>query len=703
MISSKKLMQLAAILTLPLFGLTVSAQVPVVVSTTPSQNELNILTSSDITVTFDIEMDASTINDSTFVVHALTTGSHSGIISYDSPSKTATFTSDNGFAEGEVVTAILTTGIESSTNVPLSGSYVWTFTTSVSAGGGHFTLDSVYSTGTSPHAIFTGDFDNDGDFDLATVNFGADSITVLKNNGSGGFSDRSDYSVGTGTRYIFGADFDNDGYMDLATGNGGTDNVSVLLNNGDGTFATHVTYATGVGPHSIFCADLNGDGAIDIACANAFENTVSILLNNGDGTFVHDSAYNVAGVHPRSVYAADFDNDGDLDLATANLSTNSVSIFENIGGAVFSLSIVHLVGSSPRLVFSADINADNYMDLLVARSGSGNVSLLVNNGDGTFAPPSDISNGHTQYAVNASDFIQDGSLDIVSANLAGDNVTVLENNGSGSFALIDSAAAGDGPLSIATADFNGDGSLDIATADFFGHSISVLFNGVPAPTDRLIVPSISVQTCLNECIAIQPVQTELIQPIKGASIPLKVPENFVVCSVSTGGLITESWDIVVIDDDKWQDSGFIFVLFANTFGELIPTGVTTVFNIHFGAPAHCQENYFVSWDTALSTDPSRKLKYSDTLNQVILPSFNSSQNATEVVGYTPGDLDGDSNVTILDLTAYVDRIFRGGSPVCQIDAADLNGDCDGPDIADLTYMVDYIFRGGDVPMCGCIY
>ena len=81
---TKRIFQSAVVLALSLLSSVVFAQIPVVVSTTPSQNELNISASSDITVTFNIDMDASTINDSTFVVHALTTGSHSGTISYDS-------------------------------------------------------------------------------------------------------------------------------------------------------------------------------------------------------------------------------------------------------------------------------------------------------------------------------------------------------------------------------------------------------------------------------------------------------------------------------------------------------------------------------------------------------------------------------------------------------------------------------------------
>jgi hypothetical protein len=58
-----------------------SAQTPHVVSSSPAQNELNVPLSTSASVTFD--MDASSINNSTFVVNARSTGLHPGTITYD--------------------------------------------------------------------------------------------------------------------------------------------------------------------------------------------------------------------------------------------------------------------------------------------------------------------------------------------------------------------------------------------------------------------------------------------------------------------------------------------------------------------------------------------------------------------------------------------------------------------------------------------
>ena len=65
-----------------------SAQTPHVVSTSPAQNELNVPVSTNISVTFNVNMDETTINDSTFVVNARCTGLHLGTMTYDGPTKT---------------------------------------------------------------------------------------------------------------------------------------------------------------------------------------------------------------------------------------------------------------------------------------------------------------------------------------------------------------------------------------------------------------------------------------------------------------------------------------------------------------------------------------------------------------------------------------------------------------------------------------
>ena len=65
-----------------------------------------------------------------------------------------------------------------------------------------------------------------------------------------------------------------------------------------------------------------------------------------------------------------------------------------------------------------------------------------------------------------------------------------------------------------------------------------------------------------------------------------------------------------------------------------------------------------------------------------------------------GDLNGDGEVNILDLTDIVCFLFRGcGNTANCPEETDINGDGTLNNILDLTALVDYIFRGGSLTSC----
>ena len=118
------------------------------------QNALNVPVNTNISVNFNMDMDETTINDSTFVVNARCTGLHQGTISYNSQTRTATFDPAEDFDVGEVVTIVLTSGIKSIQGFRLD-SRVWSFTVKVADGtGSGFSAQSVYPVGDGPRAIY---------------------------------------------------------------------------------------------------------------------------------------------------------------------------------------------------------------------------------------------------------------------------------------------------------------------------------------------------------------------------------------------------------------------------------------------------------------------------------------------------------------------------------------------------------------------
>ena len=130
-----------------------------------------------------------------------------------------------------------------------------------------------------------GDFNGDGQPDLAVTNSGANGVNVFLNSESGFSAMAASPATGDSPTSVAAADFNGDGKLDLAVTNSGSNNVTILLGNGDGTFTAAASPATGTAPNSIAVADFNGDGVPDLAVANAGSNNVTILLGTGDGTF----------------------------------------------------------------------------------------------------------------------------------------------------------------------------------------------------------------------------------------------------------------------------------------------------------------------------------------------------------------------------------------------------------------------------------
>jgi hypothetical protein len=77
----------------------------------------------------------------------------------------------------------------------------------------------------------------------------------------------------------------------------------------------------------------------------------------------------------------------------------------------------------------------------------------------------------------------------------------------------------------------------------------------------------------------------------------------------------------------------------------------------------------------------------------------SVANTVTYIPYICGDVDGNADFNVADLTYLVDYFFRGGPPPPIMEAANVDG-VNGLNVADLTYLIDYLFRGGPEPVCG---
>jgi len=462
---------------IPVGNLSFSAEAPVVVATSPGQNELNVPAGTAISVTFDVDMDESTMTDTTFVVHGRCTGLHMGVLSYEGSSRTVLFEPFAGFAVGEVMTVVLTAGIRSLAGEPPERSYIWSFTVAVAGGAGTFAPYVDYAASHGDHySVLAADLDADGDLDLVTANMNFSTIAVLWNRGDGVFTSDSLYLPLFWPVSLSAADLDHDGDLDLAVG-GHPDQIAVLLNDGSGDFSFHWSCTVDYAPASVLAADLNGDGHLDLATCAIDSNTVSVLLNAGGAVFNGPFEYAV-GDHPISVVAADLDNDGDVDLATANSNSRNVSVLLNQGDATFAPHTVYPVESMayPYWGLAGDLDGDGDVDL--ATVSAAGVSVILNSGSGTFGSPLTYLADCSGWQCQAGDLDGDGDLDVVAPNSWDRSVSVLLNNGDGTLGPASFYPVGEyvANHSICAADLDSDGDLDLASGSDGGDKISVLFN-----------------------------------------------------------------------------------------------------------------------------------------------------------------------------------------------------------------------------------
>ena len=193
---------------------------------------------------------------------------------------------------------------------------------------------NIGSGGHQPVGIAVGDLNHDGIPDLVVANWGQDAgpygnLAVLLGKGDGTFSRPVVYPAGIHPYQLVLGDFNGDGNLDVAV----TSNldVRVFLGKGDGSLSKGTAYFAGQFPVSIATADFNGDGIPDLVVSN-YTNPkpchASVLLGNGDGTFQNPVHFHV-GVSPLQVVTAGFNHDGKPDIATINNGDSTISILLN--------------------------------------------------------------------------------------------------------------------------------------------------------------------------------------------------------------------------------------------------------------------------------------------------------------------------------------------------------------------------------------
>ena len=355
----------------------------------------------------------------------------------------------------------------------------------------HATLTSA-SDLSSPRAVVVGDFNKDGKMDAAVANYASNKVAVFFGDGLGGFSSHAIFNSGgtgvTGLTALAVGDFNGDGNLDLAAANYNSGTVGILLGDGHGGFSTAVTFNSGgLNPRSLAVGDFNADNKLDLAVTNTDNNTIGILLGDGHAAFSAAPAINTGdGSYPSGIAVGDLNKDGKTDIVVANNHSHTVGILFGQGGGLFSpITAISTdsVPTNPTNATIADFNGDGNLDLAVANNGSNSVSILFGNGSGGFTAPTvfPMGAGAAPFGITAADVNGDGKPDLLASNFSANTVAVWPN-------IFDRT-----PVTLTTPHFFifdvsldtfGTGEFNQGTANAFDGDGRLMIGGVPSRQAR---------------------------------------------------------------------------------------------------------------------------------------------------------------------------------------------------------------------------
>ncbi len=305
-----------------------------------------------------------------------------------------------------------------------------------------FTKAAITTSAEGAASVFVADLDNDGDLDIVSVSDIDDTTAWYENDGAAdpGFTTHIISTDLDRVRSVFVIDLDSDGDLDILTSSYGANTIAWYENDGatDPSFTLTVIVDNLFLPTAVYAADLDNDGDQDIISNTRFGPTVwyendgaadpSFTSTEITATFSDGS--DVSGGN--GLFTADMDNDGDMDIISLFESDDTILWYENDGATDPTFTAIEISNSvdGPVSVYASDIDNDGDMDLISALF-QGMIVWFEN--DGAADPGFSLENIVTTNVFGArsvfvADLDGDSDLDIAAAAREDDTILWIENS-----------------------------------------------------------------------------------------------------------------------------------------------------------------------------------------------------------------------------------------------------------------------------------
>ena len=331
-------------------------------------------------------------------------------------------------------------------------------------------------TGRRPTFAVIGEVTGDQFADLLVVSAGSDELHVYAGNDAGKLAEGRTFAAGPKPSSLALGDFDEDGDADIAIANHETSQVTLLLNDGSGVFAasSHSPLRVRVRPHAhaVAAADMNADGHLDVVIDDRGGKGFVFLRGRGDGSFEPRQRAVLAGGDPYfGMTVADLDGNGYPDIVAPVATGVTVTMNESSGFRAPQ----ELAGRGAFAVAAGDFNGDGLLDVATA-SEDGNFDVRRQGKDGEFEQLGQYATPSGAKRLGSGDFDADGFTDFVLQNFMSNELLLFMGGETTTPGL--ALAAGAEPWGIATGDLNNDGHDDLVSLDH-KNDVAFVFLALP--------------------------------------------------------------------------------------------------------------------------------------------------------------------------------------------------------------------------------
>ena len=548
-----------------------------------------------------------------------------------------------------------------------------------------FVKDTNFSPGKVLTACAWGDYDRDGDLDLAvgieysSTIYDSHTTRIYTNNGDGTFTQLLEVNRGGGDAVWF--DYDRDGDLDLAVSGPGRQwiyKITIYQNNNGSFTSVQEILASDDIRGALDAGDYDNDGDLDLiftGWGQYYGGAQTILFRNDIGTFNEDTGQDLAQYQGGEVAWGDYDNDGDLDLAIND------KIYRNVNGSLVLSQTLTGYGGDAWADYDNDGDLDLVLDDFIYKNDSGTLNLAA------------TLTGESKGALACwGDYDNDGDLDLFA------NSNIYRND-NGTFTLIETLENCTG-LRAAWGDYDGDGDLDLITRDgIYRNDFVVGVNAQPSPPnifdwnyaegvltlkweDGLDMETPTDGLYYNVRVGMSSGSDDIISgicgsPLLGNYLRPKVSSTQLGVNLKFTQSATYYWSIQTIDTglkkSNWSEEQSLFV-------DVIPPDAIDDL---LASPDTLREDITLSWsatgdDGAVgqTADGKWRIKYStDSAYPWQTPPLSDYDIEIPIQNVSPGDNQSYTITTLTSGTTYYFRIWQADEMLNWSDASNPASAC----------------------------